>query len=217
MRIFRSDRSLMERLSRVVDLVTLNLITLVCCLPVITIGAAMTGMHYVLYKMAGNEEGYIVRAYFKSFKENFLQATAMWLLFLLFGCVFALDISLTGGMSSAGGNGLQNSVQLPAVFRYLLVAGGIYIYLVFLYAFPLLARFRNSIFGTLKNAASLVVAAFPRTLGMAIATIVLPLAVSFFAPIAPILLLVGLSGPGLIGALLYRPVFEKIENHSGNS
>ena len=70
MRIFNADSPLMEGLSKITDLVILNLVVLVCCLPVITAGAALTGMHYVLLKMVRNEEGYIVRSYFKSFRSE---------------------------------------------------------------------------------------------------------------------------------------------------
>ena len=70
MRIFDANSPLMEGLSKISDLVVLNLLVLLCCIPVITAGAALTGMHYVLLKMARNEEGYIARSYFKSFKEN---------------------------------------------------------------------------------------------------------------------------------------------------
>ena len=97
MRIFNADSPLMEGLSKITDLVILNLVVLVCCLPVITAGAALTGMHYVLLKMVRNEEGYIVRSYFKSFKQNFLQATGMWMIFLAVGILFLLDLRLSGG------------------------------------------------------------------------------------------------------------------------
>ncbi len=210
MRIFNADSPLMEGLSKITDLVILNLLVLVCCVPVITAGAAFTGMHYVLLKMVRNEEGYIVRSYFKSFKENFLQATGMWLLFLVAGLVFLLDLRLTGG--GAGG-----SLQLPALHRYLLIAGGVYIFMVFLYAFPLLARFSNTVLGTLRNAAVLTVASFPRTIGMAVAMIAFPLVVLLFKPILPLLVLLGFTGPAYICALLYSPVFKRIEaNVPGN-
>ena len=88
MKLFNPESRFMEALSTISDLMILNLVTLVCCLPVITIGAALTGMHYVLLKMVRREEGYIVRSYFKSFKENFLQATIIWILFLLFLGIF---------------------------------------------------------------------------------------------------------------------------------
>lgn len=204
MRIFNADSPLMEGLSKITDLVILNLVVLVCCLPVITAGAALTGMHYVLLKMVRNEEGYIVRSYFKSFKENFLQATGMWLIFLAVGILFVLDLRLSGGAAGT-------AVKLPAAFRYLLIAAGIYIFMIYLYAFPLLARYTNTVFGTMRNAAVLTVASFPRTIGMTVAVIALPFIVWLFKPVLPLLVLLGISGPGYICALLYSPVFERIE------
>ena len=205
MRIFDANSPLMEGLSKISDLVVLNLLVLLCCIPVITAGAALTGMHYVLLKMARNEEGYIARSYFKSFKENFLQATGMWLIFLVLGFIVVLDLRLTGGSA-------QGALQLPAVFRYLLIAGGIYVFMMFLYAFPLLSRFQNTVIGTLRNATVLAAAAFPTTIGMTAATFFLPVAAWFFRPVFPLLLLFGFSGAGYICALVYSPVFKKIEN-----
>ncbi|MDO5133215.1 MAG: YesL family protein [Eubacteriales bacterium] len=198
MRFFQSDSPLMEGLARLTDLVVLNLVVLVCCIPVFTIGAALTGMHYVLLKMARNEEGYIVRSYLRSFKENFLQATGMWLFFLLAGFIVYLDLRLLEGEGMAS-------------VRVLLAGGGFFIYLIFLYAFPLLARYRNTVRGTLANAARLAAAAFPRALGMAVlsaAPVILVLAVPF---LFPLLLLLGLSGTGYACALLYSPLFARLE------
>ncbi len=206
MRIFRADSPLMEGLSKITDLVILNLAVILCCIPIVTAGAALTGMHYVLLKMVRNEEGYILRSYFKSFRENLKQSTCMWLMFLAVGIVFFLDLRLTGADAEA-------SVQLPAVFRYLLVAAGAYVFMIYLYAFPLLARFRNTVFGTLRNAAVFAVAWLPRTIGMAIAVIVIPAAILIFRPLFPLLLLVGFSGPGYICALLYSPAFKKLETN----
>ena len=59
------------------DLMILNIVTLLMCLPVITAGAALTGMHYVLLKMVREQEGYIVPSFFRSFKRNLLQATLL--------------------------------------------------------------------------------------------------------------------------------------------
>ena len=188
MRIFNADSPLMEGLSKITDLVILNLVVLVCCLPVITAGAALTGMHYVLLKIVRNEEGYIVRSYFKSFKQNFLQATGMWMIFLAVGILFLLDLRLSGGAAGT-------AIKLPVVFH----------------AFPLLSRYTNTVLGTLRNAAVLTVASFPRTIAMTVATIAMPLIVWLFKPVLPLLVLLGISGPGYICALLYSPVFEKIE------
>ena len=165
MRIFNAESPLMEGLSRVFDLMILNLIVLVCCLPVFTAGAALTAMHYVLIKMVRDEDGYLIRSYLRSFKENFVQATGMWL----------------------------------------------YVYAIYLYAFPLLARFRNTVFGTLRNAATIAAAVLPRTIAMIAATLALPVLARLFPLMLPVMLLFGIAGPGFICALLYNPVFKKLE------
>ena len=90
-KIFDLDSPVMRFLSRMADLMILNLLMTVCCLPVFTIGAANTAMHYVMLKMVRGEEGYIVKDFFKSFKMNFKQATVIWLIMILFILVFAGD------------------------------------------------------------------------------------------------------------------------------
>lgn len=62
-RFFNIDSPIMHFLGRVADLMILNLVTLICCLPVVTIGASLTAMHYVLLKMVRNRESYIVRSF----------------------------------------------------------------------------------------------------------------------------------------------------------
>ena len=83
MKIFDLDSPLMNVLNKMADLMWLNILTLICCIPIITAGAALTSMHYVALKIVRNEESYITRNFFKSFKTNFRQATVIWLLLLL--------------------------------------------------------------------------------------------------------------------------------------
>ena len=56
-------------MNKVADLCILNIICLVCCIPIVTAGASITAMYYVTLKMVRNEEAYIVRSFFKSFKD----------------------------------------------------------------------------------------------------------------------------------------------------
>ena len=73
MKIFDLDSPLMNVLNKMADLMWLNILTLICCIPIITAGAAFTSMHYVALKIVRNEESYITRSFFKSFKTNFVQ------------------------------------------------------------------------------------------------------------------------------------------------
>ena len=91
MKIFDLDSPLMNVLNKMADLMWLNILTLICCIPVITAGAALTSMHYVALKIVRNEESYITRSFFKSFKTNFRQATLIWLLLMLVAAILGGD------------------------------------------------------------------------------------------------------------------------------
>ena len=75
---FDLDNPFIQFLNRLTDVVILNVICLICCIPIVTIGTSITALHYVTMKMARNEEGYIVRDFFKSFRENFRQSAIIW-------------------------------------------------------------------------------------------------------------------------------------------
>ena len=90
MNIFDEGSPVLRFLNRVTDLLVLNLLALLMCLPVVTVGASLTAMHYVLLKLVRDEEGYIAKSFFRSFKRNFLQATVIW---LIFAALWVLTIS----------------------------------------------------------------------------------------------------------------------------
>ncbi len=204
MSVFDPEGPLMEFLSTVADLAILNLITLLCCIPVITAGAAITGMHYVLLKLVRQEEDNVVRDFFHSFRQNFRQATIIWCLFLAFAALLILDLYLTAERGDI-------AAQFPLFFKYLMIGAGVYAALTGLYVFPLLARFENTTMGTLRSAAALVVSSLPRTFFMALATLSFPAAARIIPAVLPFEMLFGLSGPGFLCALLYNPLFLKIE------
>ena len=81
--MFQLDGKFFSALSRMADLVILNILFWACCLPVVTIGASITAMYAVTKKMAEDREGYIFKGFFIAFKENFRQSTIMWLILLV--------------------------------------------------------------------------------------------------------------------------------------
>jgi uncharacterized membrane protein YesL len=158
-------------------------------------------MHFVLLKMVRGEEGYIVRDWVKSFKQNFRQATLIWLLFLAAGLMALLDI----WMAAYGKGGAA------LVLRVLLILVILIAYADFLWAFPLLSRFEGTVPGILSAAMAMAFRAFPRTLAMGAAG-VLPLIIWIFFPsMAPLVLLFGASLPGIVSAYMYSPLFKKLE------
>ncbi len=152
--VFAAEGPLFQFLSRLADMLILNLLFIACCIPVFTIGAALTAMSYVTQKMREGEDGYVARKFFKSFRQNFKQATLIWLMLLFIFLVLLSDFLILGQMGGGMFAALRFGVYIGAVFWLLLVS----------YAFPLLARFENTIKGTLRNALLMALANAPRAL-----------------------------------------------------
>ena len=194
-------------MNRVADLLILNLLTLLMCLPVVTAGAALTAMHYVLLKLVRDEEGYIVKSYFRSFKRNFLQATGLW---LIFGALWALMISTLSMV-------IQGTANYPIWLPSAILVTALLLWTVMIYAFALLSRYDNSVFHTLFNAVSLVFGELLRSLEMLVITLV-PIALFLRATVfLPFLVLFGLSVPGYACAMIYDKIFKRIEAQTGDT
>ena len=141
-RLFNMDNKFFTVMGRVADLIMLNVVFLICCLPIVTIGASLTALHYVTLKMTRNEESYIIRSFFKSFKQNFKQATVINLIMLAVAAILYMDLRIVGNIG-----GTMSQVLYIVFFAF-----GILYMMVFLYIYPVLAKFYNSIKNTFRNA-----------------------------------------------------------------
>lgn len=201
MRFFDLDSPLMQVLNKVADLLLLNILCMVCCIPIITAGASITALHYMSLKIVRNEECYIMRGFFKSFKENFKQGTIIWLLFLLVVIILAGDFYI---MKNSG-------LEFSKVLQIIITAVGVLVLFTTMFVFPVLAKFDNTTMRTIKNAFVMSILQFPKTVLMVIMWLV-PTAVAIFVPRAiPIAFLFGLSAPAFVSALLYNKFFKKLE------
>ncbi len=156
MRIFSPDSLLMRFMSRVGDLLILNLLFLVCCIPVFTIGTAWTALYRVCFDFdTGREQG-LMKTFFGSFRENFKQGTFLWLFLLVCGTATAVNTALF--------------YSLQGALHYAFILFGAMSVLVLITAalvFPLLSLFSNHWKETLKNGMFLGIGYFPRALLMA--------------------------------------------------
>lgn len=118
-------------LTRISDLVILNILFILCCLPIITIGASFTALYTMTLRMIRNEENYIVKDFFKSFKENFYQSTIIWTIALLFIMMFYLSLRALP---------LVSNIFILSFF----IIGFFTFSCVVSYAFPITARFYNN-------------------------------------------------------------------------
>ena len=142
-----------DGLSKIGDMFILNLIYVLSCIPVITIGASTTALYYTTLKMAENKESYVWRDYWKAFKMNLKQATAIWLVVFIGWAVISLDVLLAGGFGT----------QLGTVVAVMMVIAAVFLGVLSLYVFPLLARFDNTVMRTMKNAVLIAIRHLPST------------------------------------------------------
>ena len=160
-RFFNMDSGLFRFLSRLADLMILNILFLLTCIPIVTIGASCTALYYVTMKMARDEDAYIAPSYFKSFKENFKQATIIWVVALLLIVLLFFDFQILSVMTAS----------FVTVIRIALISVSLVMAMVLLYTFPVLAKFYNSIKNTVKNAFFMSIRHFPKTLLMLVISV----------------------------------------------
>lgn len=201
-RFFDSDNPLMKFLSRVVDLAVLNLMTVACMIPVVTAGASLTAMNNVLIHLVRKDETYVWKMFLKSFRQNLKQGIGLGLIFMLLAAFVAGDLLILHAIDSKASTVLM--IMITVVSACILVVG--------VYAFALMARYENSIKGTLINAVKLAISHVPRSLVMIVIWVLLAVGLWFIRGIAMLAFVIyGLSLPGLLCTLLYDPIFRKME------
>ena len=152
---FHPDSEFMQALSRVADYVILNVLCVLFSLPVITAGAAMTAKYYVSMKIVRGEEPAVWQAFWKSFRENFKQATCIWLPALAILLVLAWDwYAVVNGSSQS----------MPSAGKILLLIMTLLVGMVTYAVFPFLARFRMSTMEALKGSMVFCFLHFPKML-----------------------------------------------------
>ena len=190
----------MRALSDLSTLVFLNILTLIFSIPIVTAGAALAAMHYVIIEMIEERGGGLPGEYWKRFKENLKNATPIWLIILAAVLFLYADYRLIGG----GQLGLPRVMLIP-IYAGLFVVAAIYVYVI-----PLTARFVYSTGAAFKNAAILAVAYFPRTIIMIAFSAVIPFLLFNVTRLLPLFFLLGISLPAYFCALAYEPVFKKM-------
>ncbi|MDE6133938.1 MAG: YesL family protein [Oscillospiraceae bacterium] len=181
---FSVDSKLYKFMSKLTDLFKLNFIWLVFSLPIITIGISTTAAYTVALKMAEGQEGYIGGEFLKAFKANWKQGLVMSVITII--CVWAVYLDFQ----------IFNAVEDNAVF--FLIIGIVTAYILgfsLLYAYPLLARYENTVMNTLKNSFRISMKYFLRSL-LLVLLVAFELAVMFWTPETLILLV--LVGPAFV-------------------
>ena len=153
MKFFSVDGALYKFMTRLLDMLILNVLWIVFSLPIVTIGASTVAAFSVTLKMVDDEEGYVGRQFLKAFKSNWKQGIPLGLIALFCSYVVYLDFELF--------NKVEGNPILLLIFG--IVAAFIF-GMGFLYAFALSARYENTLMGTIKNSVNVATRYFLRTL-----------------------------------------------------
>ncbi len=151
--IFSPDNALNRFLTRFWDLIVLNAIFVVCSLPIFTLGASLSALYDIVFQMIHKEDRYIVRSFFVSFRKNFKRGTLLWLPLAAVLLFLVSDLYII-------------YTKLGESFRWLQfpVWGLVVLWIcIFLYVWPLTARFEETYGQSVKNALLIGIGKFPLT------------------------------------------------------
>lgn len=161
MKFFSVDGGLYKFMQGLLDVLKINLLWILCSVPIVTIGAATIAAFDVTLKMVDNEEGYVARQFLKAFKSNLKKGIPLGLLTIVCAYIVWLNFSLF--------NQLEDN---PVFLLVMGIVSAFVFTLSFIYAFALQARYENTIIKTLQNSLHISMRYFVRTLFMVIILVV---------------------------------------------
>jgi len=168
--MFSPDSKIMQVFSRLTDLVLLNILFLITCLPIFTIGASLSALYTMCFRLMREEYSGIIKSYFKAFRDNFKTATAAWVLVLLAAVPALYYLSQT--LLAEGFLRYTSFIFILILTIVLMTAS---------YGFPWISQFENSVLQSLKNGLILSISRLPRTLAVLVINL-MPAIVWFISP-----------------------------------
>ena len=210
--ILSLDSPIVRFMEHVADFFILNILTVICCIPLITAGAAFTAHFRMMQNLVLDEEQQIVKAYFHTFKENFKQATVVWLVTMLLIAVYAVDIFVIY---------VYFDEAWAQITYFILAVLGVVTFGVVIYATALIARYENTLKEHLRNSFILAIANLPRTvLLIVLAAVPLLLAIvsiELFMNTMIIWFTFGISVILFSQALVLKPIILRLEQTNTDS
>ena len=206
-RIINMDNPVFSFFYTLADLVIANMMTFLCCLPVVTIGAALAANHYVTQSIIYKTGGSLIRTYFKKFIEYFKHATIVWLVQVFVLAVLGFNMYLV-------------LVYFNDTFRNILIVlmalFALFILAVDALMVPLLVRYDNKLSEHFHNAVILFSQKFMRTLILIILKL-FPIILGLVTPTVmiysiPYWVLIGISLTTLISNWLLKSTFLDLED-----
>ncbi|MDR3192007.1 MAG: YesL family protein [Treponema sp.] len=144
-------------LEKIFDGIALNILWLLCCVPLITVGASTTAFYYAAVKVLRGERGHLFREFWRSFKLNFFKATVLWVIFAALLFVLGINRNIAADIDDG----------YFGIFLICLYTGlAVLLLAVMLYAFPVLSRFDMDLVRVVKLSLYMTFRYMPYTLGL---------------------------------------------------
>jgi len=203
-KIFAYNSPVMLFFSHISTMIWISILWLVCCIPVVTIGASTTAMYRMMFNLREDKSTKSAE-FFRAFASNFKQGTAVWLLILACAAVLWLFYAAIGFYQ----NSIISYILLGLFFCFGFLAAA-----AAAYVFPLLCYFSNSVRRTWSNALLLALGNPVRTVGILLLSLI-PVAIFLFAPYAFLTLFIVFLAlvPAALAfaiACIIKPVFEAL-------
>lgn len=141
-KIFGLDSPVIRFMTRVGELMLFTVLWILCCLPILTAGASTTALFRMMFNMR-EDRSTKLSDFFRAFRDNFKNATVIWLLLLAVAAVLAVAF---------WGIAWVESDLIRLVLMLVFSAVFFVVFIAAVYAFPLTAYFENTVGGTLRNA-----------------------------------------------------------------
>lgn len=200
--LFDPESKAMRLGYKLADLMVLQLAFLLASLPVITAGAAFTAMHYVLLKIYRNQEGSIWKDFWSAFRANFRQAALLWLIYLGVFLLLYFDLRLI----------VVTDLPYLKLSVYFLPIPLLLTILSLSWVFVLLSRYENTIGKTIRHSLLMILSHPLYTLINVILMLMPLLLVYLSTTLIPLVFFLGYSLPGLLRAIFYSRIFDKLES-----
>lgn len=204
-RLFNLDNPFMQFLFRVSDLIILNLIFLLSCIPIFTIGASISALHSVCLKIVRGQESYMWQGFWKAFRQNFKQGTVLWIISIVIFFVIHMDFTIL----NAGDHPL---------FGYVKVALGsvtAVLFSMFIYVFPIISHFRCTIRQAIKNSLFMTIGHLPFSILLVVMYglifFLATLNVKMLALVIAVATICGFSVVTLTACIIFDRIFKKYE------
>lgn len=199
MSIFAPDSKLSTVLNTIGSLIILNLLTLLCSLPVVTAGAAYSAMYRILIQIVRKEDGHICSSFFHAFRENLGRSTLIWLLGGGLCFVMIFDIWLLK----------QTVIPMGSLYRAVLFVLALAVLLFTCFALVTSSYFENTVKNNIINGLKFSLV-HPLMSLLVLGLTVSPFLVLYLTMrLLPLVFLLGLSGPGYFAALYFADLFDE--------